>query len=70
MVRRGAVDHGPPRSAEIIVGAAVIDSDAYVTLFVTGQLMGVSFANWAAGDDPRPAQEVAGGLQGPHTVLA
>ena len=51
-------------------GVAVVGNDVYVALFVTGQLMRVSLAGWAAGDTPVEGVEIANGLSGPHTVLA
>lgn len=50
-------------------GVAVIGSDVYVALFVTGQLMRVSLDGWTQGDDPVDAIEVLGELDGPHTLL-
>ena len=51
-------------------GVALVGSDVYVALFVTGQLMRVSLAGWRPGDAPRAAVEIAHGLAGPHTILA
>lgn len=51
-------------------GVAVIDDDVVVALFVSGELMRVPLAGWAAGDQPRSATLVLAGLRGPHTVLA
>ena len=50
-------------------GVAIAGGDAYVALFVTGQLMRISLVGWRPGDTPVTAVEIASGLAGPHTVL-
>ncbi len=51
-------------------GVTVIGANAYVTLFVTGQLMRVPIDDWAIGDAPVEPVAIASGLHGPHTVQA
>ena len=50
-------------------GVAVIGEDVYVALFVTGEVVRVSLADWASGDEPVRSSLVVGGLAGPHTLL-
>lgn len=51
-------------------GVAVQDDTAWVALFVDGSIVGIDVRGWQQGDPPRPAEELVGGLDGPHTVLA
>ena len=51
-------------------GVARLDSDLYVALFVTGEVVRISADTWRPGDEMRKPVPVLTDLAGPHTLLA
>jgi len=51
-------------------GVAIVGNDAYVSLFVTGEVVRIPIGDRAVGDEPASPTLVTDGLEGPHTLLA